>query len=264
MGIETAIGAGASLLGGAMGSSAASKAANAQVEAARIAAQTQMNMFNRSVKLQEPFRQAGLYGKNMLLTYLGMAGGNPNDKWSYGRYRDPGLSLRDFQADPGYNFRQQEGMKALERSAAARGMALSGPMLKGIQRFSQDLASQEYTNAFNRHQVERNAALNQMQSLMGAGQTTSAQLGNQAMQTGSNIAQTQMAAGTARASGYMGSANAMMGGLSGAANAFAQQPLYNAMANYYSTGASGGSSGDGGYADPSGGDSLWFNPTYFH
>jgi hypothetical protein len=48
-------------------------------------------------------------------------------------------------------------MKALERSAAARGNLLSGSTLKGVQRFGQDLASQEYQNAFNRYQVERAA-----------------------------------------------------------------------------------------------------------
>jgi hypothetical protein len=68
-------------------------------------------------------------------------------------------------------------MKGLERSAAARGGLLSGSTLKGIQRFGQDLGSQEYQNAFNRYQTERNARLNPLQSLAGFGQTSTNQLG---------------------------------------------------------------------------------------
>ena len=44
----------------------------------------------------------------------------------------------DFEASPGYAFRQQEGQKAIERSAAARGGALSGRALKETERFSQN------------------------------------------------------------------------------------------------------------------------------
>jgi hypothetical protein len=56
----------------------------------------------------------------------------------------------DFVKDPGYEFRQQEGNKALERSAAARGGLYSGAALKALDRYNQDYASNEFTNAFNR------------------------------------------------------------------------------------------------------------------
>jgi hypothetical protein len=52
--------------------------------------------------------------------------------------------------DPGAAFRQSEARKALEGSAAARGDLLSGGTLQALQTRSQDLASQEYGNAFNR------------------------------------------------------------------------------------------------------------------
>jgi hypothetical protein len=57
----------------------------------------------------------------------------------------------DQNTDPGYGFRFAEGMKGLERSAAARGGLLSGATLKGITRYGQDMGSQEYQNAFNRY-----------------------------------------------------------------------------------------------------------------
>ena len=157
----------------------------------------------------------------------------------FGKYgRDFGTA--DFEADPGYAFRQSEGMKALERSAAARGNLLSGSTLKGIQRFGQDLASQEYTNAFNRYQVNRSNQLNPLQSLMGSGQSAANVVTGAAGQEGQNIATGQMNAGQARASGYIGVGNAISQGIGNISSYFTQQPLQNAMIDYYRAGAPGG------------------------
>ena len=52
--------------------------------------------------------------------------------------------------DPGFRFRLEEGQKALERSAAARGGLVSGQTLQDVQQFGQRLASEEYGNAYNR------------------------------------------------------------------------------------------------------------------
>jgi hypothetical protein len=217
------VGAGASIYG-------ASQAASAQESAANQAANSQAAMFERQVALQEPFRQAGLTAQNRLLTLLGL-GVDPNAA-DFGKYaRDFGM--KDFQTDPGYGFRMSEGMKALERSAAARGGLLSGATLKGTQRFGQDLASQEYQNAFNRYQVNRANQLNPLQSLMGAGQTSTNVLTGAAGQTGQGVAGAQMGAGAARASGYTGMASALNQGLSTGANLYMQYPLYQAMARYY-------------------------------
>ena len=120
-------------------------------------------------------------------------------------------------------------MKALERGAAARGGLLSGATLKGIQRFGQDLASQEYTNAFNRYQTERAARLQPLQSLAGVGQTTAQQIGQAGMQAAQNIGETQMSGAAARASGYVGGANALNQGLGTYLNYQQGQNMLNAM-----------------------------------
>jgi hypothetical protein len=145
-----------------------------------------------------------------------------------------------FQQDPGYAFRQSEGMKALERSAAARGNLLSGSAMKGIQRFGQDLASQEYQNAFNRYQVERSARLNPLQSLMGSGQSATNVMTGAAGQMGQNEASNLYNAGQARASGYIGQANALNNALGQITSYAANAPMQNAMINYYNNGAPGG------------------------
>ena len=110
--------------------------------------------------------------------------------------------------------------------------------MKGIQRFGQDLASQEYTNAFNRYQVERAARLNPLQSLMGSGQSSANTLTSAAGQFGQASAGNALAAGQARASGYVGSANAMGGALSGIGQMAMQYPMYQAQTNYLNSFAS--------------------------
>jgi hypothetical protein len=136
------------------------------------------------------------------------------------------FGMDQFEADPGYAFRMSEGMKALERSAAARGGLLSGATLKGITRFGQDTASNEYTNAFNRYQIERNARLNPLQSLMGMGQTSAGQLTNAAGGLGQGLGQAAAARGAANASSYMNSATALNNAISGLGNNYM---LYNMM-----------------------------------
>lgn len=63
----------------------------------------------------------------------------------------PTLSGTELLAnDPGVQFRMDEGRKALEASAAARGGLLSGGTLAALQRQGQELGSQEYGAAWNR------------------------------------------------------------------------------------------------------------------
>jgi len=102
-----------------MGSQASKSAASTQANAAAQATDAQRAMFERQVELQEPFREAGLKGQNRLLELLGLSG--DVNAPGYGKYATAEFGMDKFQADPGYGFRMSEGMKALERSSAARG-----------------------------------------------------------------------------------------------------------------------------------------------
>ena len=188
----------AAIIGSSLfGSSAANKAANTQAAAADRAAQLQQEQFNRQVELQAPFRDVGVRA----LPELEAAS----------RYTPFGMG--EFQADPGYAFRLSEGQKALDRQAAARGGLISGGALKAAQRYGQEMGSQEYTNAFNRYQTERQARLNPLQSLAGMAQTSTGQLGQAGQAMASGVGEAGGQAAQARASGYMGGANALSQGL---------------------------------------------------
>lgn len=250
--IAAGIGAAGAVGGGLIASSAAKKAANTQAQAARDAAAVQREMFEKQTALQEPFRQAGLTAQQQIMQLLGIGGDQAAP--GYGSLAKS-FGAQQFQQDPGYAFRQSEGMKALERSAAARGGLLSGGTLKGIQRFGQDLASQEYQNAFNRYQVERAARLNPLQSLMGSGQSAANTLTSAAGGLGQGIAGTEMAGGQARASGYVGSANALAGALGSIGQTALQYPMYQAQIDYLKRppsgdGSFGGVGGFGNFGTP--------------
>lgn len=143
------------------------------------------------------------------------------------------------QNDPGFQFRLEQGQKALERSAAARGNLLTGGTAKAIQQYGQDYASNEYQNVYNRAYNEYATRYNQwnqsqadrynrLASLAGVGQTTAGQLGMIGQNTAGNVSNILMGsagqignqlnnAAAARASGYVGGANALGGALSGSA-----------------------------------------------
>jgi hypothetical protein len=90
-----------------------------------------------------------------------------------GTYQPPGENPGgvaggyQFQTDPGYNFRLGEGMRTLERGAAARGGLLSGGYGRRATRYAQDYASNEYSNVYNR-----------IANIAGLGQVSANQSGN--------------------------------------------------------------------------------------
>jgi hypothetical protein len=215
--------AGAVVGSAVIGGIASNKAAKTQAEAASQAGDVQRQIFERQVELQEPWRQAGV---NALARMEAERGGMP-----------PAFTGQvDLTRDPGYAFRMSEGMKGLERSAAARGGLLSGSMLKGIQRFGQDLASQEYQNAYNRALTEYNAGVqreaagyNRLAALAGIGQTATGQLSGAAGQYGQAAGEALTSGAAARAGGYVGTANALTGDLSTYMNYQQGQSLLNAL-----------------------------------
>jgi hypothetical protein len=112
---------------------------------------------------------------------------------------------------PGYQFAQQEGVQALDRSANARHMGQSGRQSKDLLRFGTGLADQTYGNQLAR--LMGGTALG-MQGNAGIGQGLQGQLGtrqsayNGAMQSAGTIGQGNIAAANAEAAGSQNLLNA--------------------------------------------------------
>ena len=178
-----------------------------------------------------PYRDAGIAGQNQLLTLMGLQGGNAGAA-DFGRYAKD-FQMSDFQQDPGYAFRLAEGMKAMDRTAAARGGLMSGGALKAGQQYGQDMGSQEYQNAYQRYQTNRANQLTPLGALTGAGMNaaqntsaTNALYGGQMGDASRGYANTQneiSMGGQQRASGYLtGGQQAAAAGAMGAQNSMNQ------------------------------------------
>ena len=263
MGIETAI-LGAGVLGAGSSLFGSSKAAEAQQAAAQQSADAQRYAADQSIAAQKemyqqgradlaPYREGGTTAQNQLMMLLGIGGDQTAP--GYGKYaRDFGMS--DFTTDPGYQFRLEQGMRALNASAAAKGMGMSGANIKGATEYGQNLGSQEYQNAFNRYQTNRTAQLAPLQSLYAGGQAAAAgsaaqaqglgtSLGNTYTNLGQGLGQAAVAGGNAQASGYLNQANAVTNALN--------QGMSSYTMNNYLSGLGG--RGGGSFLSPSQGGS---------
>jgi len=103
---------------------------------------------------------------------------------------------KGFQETPSYKFQLEQGNKALERSAAARGQTQGGAFAQDSARFAQGLASQEYNTFLNRLAAGAGQGQTQTNSLAALGQSF-------ANNSGNNL----RAAGNAQASGYANQSN---------------------------------------------------------
>ena len=202
------IGAGASIFGG-------NKAADEQKKAAKKAAKLQKQVLAQQLALTKPYVEAG---KNALAEYQKLA-----------PYEDFGM--KQFQADPGYNFRMAEGLKGLERSASARGLLQSGGTLKGIQQYGQNLASAEYDNAFSRYLSQREARLDPYRYLSSQGQAAAVGQAANVGSSGAALAEIAAARGNASAAQAAGMGNAIgnaFGSIGqGVGSYYANQPYMN-------------------------------------
>ncbi len=266
-----AIGLGTNIIGGLLGKGAANKAAKIQADAAKQAA-AKLDQTTEEVNqgltdtartvgdqartaagestarvdqatgsanaLLNPYIDTGSKASSLLSTALDSSGHMP--------------TMDEIQIDPGYNFRLQEGEKALQSRAAALGLATGGGTLKAINNYAQQNATQEYANAFARFQQNRQNNISNLLSVSGQGlnavgtagsnlltggkygadlnynSTTYAgdknlgavsEAGNNTLNTAGKVADLNTGAAAATAGGIVGGNNALINGVSGGVNA---------------------------------------------
>jgi len=223
------IGGGAALIGGYTQAQAAKSAARTQADAINRATGVQQEQFDVTQQQGAPGRAAGYNALNQINrlgsgTY-GMydAQGNPTGETGTGSgYFTKEYTPEDFAQgiDPGYQFRLSQGQEATNRAANMAGGMISGNALRGAQDYTQGLASNEFTGAFNRFQTGRTNIYNTLAGIAGLGQqayNTSATTGTTAA---GNIGTSMSNMGAAQAGGAVGSANAITGGLQNAGSQY--------------------------------------------
>ncbi len=208
MGIFSAV---TDLAGSFLGANASKKAASIQDRAAQAAADRTMAQYQQARTDLKPYSDIGAAGVGRLSDLMGLSG-NANVA-GYGDLTR-NFSMADFQADPGYQFRFDEGMKALQRSASAKGGVFSGAAGKALQTFGQNIASDEYQRAFDRYNDNQSTLFNRLSGVTNIGQNavnSQNTLGAAATQQANDF---RISGANARAAGKVGAANQYMSGLS--------------------------------------------------
>jgi hypothetical protein len=202
---------GVATLGGAYLSSEASKeAAGIQAGAAREGQANALAMYNEGRRDLAPYRETGAGAVTTLAKLYGIqTPGNPNPQ-AFGPE-----ATQAFQNSPDYKFAFDEGNRAVQFSAAAKGALGSGNTLRDLTTFGQGAATQNFQNYAQR-----------LMQLAQMGQGAATNSANFGAQFGQNTADAYGNMGQAQASGVVGSANAWNAGLTGAGNNLA---LYNAL-----------------------------------
>lgn len=217
---------GSAIIGGGVSILSGNKAAKAQTKAAETADATNRYIFDTTRADYEPWRRVGAASLGKLADMFGVGGSTgvagqftggegsaPGERMPPSSVTAPGTPYYGgFTESPGYRFRVDEAMKAIERSAAARGRLRSGATMDALQRRVQGEASSEYEKFTSR-----------LMQLAGLGENATAGTANAGANYAANSTATTMAAGNARASAYQNTGNAINQGIQNVAQAY----LYN-------------------------------------
>jgi hypothetical protein len=120
--------------------------------------------------------------------------------------------------DPGFAFAMEQGQKALERSASAKGTLLTGGALKDLAGYSTGMALQGYGDAWNRFDRTRNFHAGLLQNMSGMGLNAAGNFGGNAADILTGQGNAQAAATATRGANW---ANTLQGIANTGAEAFA-------------------------------------------
>lgn len=162
-------------------------------------------MIQGALAMQQQKQSYDQYVKNFKPTMNGPGapGGTPAGYFSHD------FGMADFQKDPGYQFRMNEGEKALLAGQSATGGTQNGATLKALQRYGQDYASGEYSSAYSRFNNDRTTRFNRLSSVAGIGQTAATTTGQMGSQAAGRIGENQLQAGNSRAASAINTGNAI-------------------------------------------------------
>lgn len=221
--IATAV-LGSAAIGAAAKAYSSSQASKAQKEAADKAAGISTGMYEQTRADLAPYRAIG----DQAATDLS------------GRLTDLTAPIvmdqATLEATPGYQFNLQQGLKATQNSAAARGLGSSGAALKGAAAFATGLADSTYQNQFNNARANKTDAFNRLKSLVDTGSGAAAATGSAGTAAAKTASDAAIQGGNAEAAG----ANALGASVSKFADDVAGYAAYRGAGNpLYKVGTNG-------------------------
>lgn len=207
--------AGGNAIDAAAGGISSYMASQAQQKAAREARGQIQDYTRQATDFQRPYYDVGTRNLQGL-----------DERMAAGYYDMPETMYQqptfNFEQDPGYQFRMQQGTTAINQSAAAQGQSLSSATQKALAKYGQGQASNEYQraydrfgqdrafdysvfgDAYNRQAAEKQARWNRGTGLANVGINAANQMGSYASQAGRDVAATTIGGGNAQAAGIMG------------------------------------------------------------
>lgn len=196
----------------------------AQEDAAKSAAQVQLDMFNTAQGNLAPYMQTGAAANANLQNLTGNSpGGNPLTSPLLSPIK---IDEQTLQTTPGYQFNLQQGLKSVQNSAAARGLGVSGAAEKGAANYATGLADSTYQNQFNNALTNQSNQFSRLLGLTQLGQTSAAGLSSIGATTGQGVANSLISGGNAAAAGALGVGNAV-------SSAYPNYLANNALAGLY-------------------------------
>ena len=206
-----------SLVGGILGSGAASDAANQLSQGAQQAQKlelqnqqaaqgSQASATAANVAAEQPYQQLGQTSAGGLNQLLGQG------------FQAP--TLAQAEQTPGYQFQLQQGTNAINENAAANGTLMSGNTGKALQQYGQNLGQSAYQQTY---QNALNSYMANYQSLMGGTQTglsSTGELGQLGQAGAQNLAYVDLTGGQQQAQQLNNAAAAQAQGTLGSANAW--------------------------------------------
>ncbi len=201
--VAVAVG-GAAVVGAGVGIYASNQSAGAVEDASSRSTNTQLRMYEEGRQDTAPWRIAGEKALNTLTEKINAGPG-------------------EYTQSPGYEFRLNEGKKAIQNAASAKGSVLSPSTSKALTRYAQDYATGDYQNWLANYYQ----SLTPLQSMAGLGLTTASQAAAQGNNVAANIGANQLASGYATGAGVINAANSITGNVnSGINNYLAYSQLY--------------------------------------
>jgi hypothetical protein len=215
-------GAAGYFLGGASGAAAGAALGGGLDEAtgggssgaAREAANTSAAANDRALALQQRMYEEGVARKQPMLA----AGNNALAQMQSGAFAQPEafrFGKGDLVLDPGYEYELGESIRALQRTAAARGNLLSGGTLKAVSEDARQRANRGFNDAYNRaltgynaNVARSNTGYNRLAGLAGIGQTAGTQIGTAGQNYAANAGNLMMNQGDIQGNAMLASERA--------------------------------------------------------
>ena len=165
------------VVGGALQSRAAGKAADAQTAAAQVGVEEQRAAREEMRRLLEPYTQAGVPALGQMQDLLGLSGADAQRQ-----------AMSGIESSPAFMAAMQQGENALLQNASATGGLRGGNVQAALAQFRPQLLAQEIENRYAR-----------LGGLASLGQQSAAGVGTAGINVGSNIGNLLAQQGAAQA-----------------------------------------------------------------